>query len=67
MSVVKRKIKYEECVVCHCMTDTPVDTPVTLRKNFVYGVGELCDKCFLDVYSNVDNGINEAYKRLIDE
>lgn len=46
MTALHREIKFEECVVCHCATNVPVDTPINLRKNFVPGVGELCDKCF---------------------
>ncbi len=50
----QNKVKFEECVLCHCKTDVPTNTPVAFRKNYVVGVGELCDKCYLEVYVKVD-------------
>ena len=67
MTALHRKIKYEKCVVCHKDTLVPMDTPVNLRKNFVCGVGELCDECFLEIYASVDPIISKANQRLIDE
>lgn len=67
MTILHRKIKYEQCVVCNKETLVPVKTPVNLRKNFVRGVGELCDRCFLEVYATVDPLTREVHKRLIDE
>lgn len=54
MTAFERKSKYEKCVVCHKKTTVTADTPVNLRKNYVRGVGELCDKCYLVVYCNID-------------
>ncbi len=67
MTALHRKIKYEQCVVCHKETLVPINTPVNLRKNFICGVGELCDKCFLEVYASVDPITKEAHMRLIDD
>lgn len=38
-------IKRENCVVCGVMTDIPISFPVENRKNYVYGVGQLCINC----------------------
>lgn len=61
---VQRKIKYEKCVVCHCETKVLVDTPVDFRKNFIRGVGELCDKCFSEIYLKTEPIKNKSHNGL---
>lgn len=36
----------EHCVLCGRDTGIPVSEPVEGRKNYVYGCGQLCGKCF---------------------
>lgn len=50
----KEKIEYEKCVVCGELTTTPVQLAIDRRTNFVIGVGELCSKCMLEVYCDID-------------
>lgn len=35
----------EKCVVCNEQTNIPVCLPIELRRNYVEGAGQLCDKC----------------------
>lgn len=34
--------KTEQCILCGKDTDVPFSTPVSLRKNFLRGCGQLC-------------------------
>lgn len=44
---------YEKCVVCKKQTNVPIDLHIDLRKNYVEGVGQLCDDCAKKIhYSN---------------
>ena len=36
----------EVCVSCNEFTDTPIDTPVDLRPNYIDGVGDYCNSCY---------------------
>lgn len=43
----------EKCVVCKKQTNVPIDLHIDLRKNYVEGVGQLCDDCAKKIqYSN---------------
>lgn len=35
----------EVCVNCGVITDVPKSMPIELRKNYIEGIGQLCDKC----------------------
>lgn len=37
--------EYEKCVMCGEMTNIPIPLPITCRKNYVEGIGQLCEKC----------------------
>jgi len=43
-------IQKERCVLCGCMTDIDLDTPIQLRRHYVIAAGQLCEKCFYDIY-----------------
>lgn len=43
--------KTEYCVVCRKDTSIPVDMHVDLRYHYVEGAGQLCKKCYEEVYS----------------
>lgn len=52
---MKRKVKnpqseYEECALCHKLTEVNKNTPVECRQHYIYGVGQLCLKCNHKVY-----------------
>ncbi len=50
----KEKEVFEKCVVCGKITNTLINTPVDKRTNYVIGVGEVCSKCLLEVYCNIN-------------
>ncbi len=47
-------MKKEKCVVC--TTETPYTryTHIDLRKYYVDGAGQLCKKCWIEIYSGKD-------------
>ena len=45
---------YEKCVVCRATTDVPTDMPVSERKWYVPGAGQLCKKCCMELYGTDD-------------
>jgi len=50
---MNEEIKTEKCVLCGAETNIPVDLHIDLRKNYVEGVGQLCDDCAKKIhYSN---------------
>lgn len=46
MSNEQKNVIYEECVLCHAQTDVPIDLSVKERENYIYGIGQLCLRCF---------------------
>ena len=42
---------YEKCVICHELTDEKKDTNIELRSFYVEGVGQLCPKCYQEIYN----------------
>lgn len=40
----------ELCIRCGKPTLYPPNTPITLRRYFVEGSGQLCEKCFYELY-----------------
>ena len=44
--------KQERCIICGQVTDMEKDWPVAMRKNYVEGAGQLCRKCYLEIYSD---------------
>ena len=54
----------EKCVFCGCDTGVPYDTPVSKRKYYISGSGQLCEYCYIELYicrSEIENEL------LIDE
>ena len=47
--------KMEVCILCHKITDCPIDTPIDLRKTYIEGAGHLCEDCFEKVYDQEKN------------
>ena len=45
---------YEKCVACGATTNVPVDTPISERKCYVPGAGQLCRKCCIELYGTDD-------------
>ena len=42
--------KTEQCILCGKDTGVPFSTPVSLRKNYLRGCGQLCNKCYTELY-----------------
>ena len=40
----------ERCVLCWELTDVPKDTPVNRRRYYLEGQGQLCAKCYYELY-----------------
>ena len=40
----------ERCVLCWGETDVPKDTPVNRRRYYLEGQGQLCAKCYYELY-----------------
>lgn len=56
----KRRKQMERCVLCWRMTDVPQDTPLSHRRYYVQGQGQLCENCYYElfkqgVFSGEDN------------
>lgn len=43
--------KYERCVHCGVITDVLKNKPVDIREYYILGVGQLCRKCYIDIYA----------------
>lgn len=50
--------KMERCVLCGAVTEVPVDQPVSERKCYIPGAGQLCSDCCRELYGTEDLGIN---------
>lgn len=42
----------DRCVICGRETDMKKDLPIAMRKYYVEGAGQLCRKCYLELYSD---------------
>lgn len=38
------------CVFCGCDTGVSKNMPISLRKNYIRGSGQLCEKCYFNLY-----------------
>lgn len=41
---------FERCVLCGAVTDVPRQQPVSERKCYVPGAGQLCSDCCMELY-----------------
>ena len=48
----KQESKKELCVLCWKETIYTKDTPIHQRKCYVEAVGQLCEKCWQEIYGN---------------
>lgn len=42
--------QHEICVLCGKVTKEDVDTKVSKRKHYIAGSGQLCEKCYQEIY-----------------
>ena len=47
---------FERCVLCGVVTDVPVQMPVSERKCYIPGAGQLCRDCCRELYGSDDLG-----------
>ena len=47
---VPKKKEFEKCDLCGELTDIPVDMPIQERKGYIEGAGQLCPKCYFELY-----------------
>ena len=40
---------YEKCVLCDAVTDVKLNHPVDARKYYVVGIGQLCQRCYMQI------------------
>lgn len=40
----------DKCVCCGCDTGVSCDTPIAAREHYIYGSGQLCSKCYTELY-----------------
>lgn len=45
----------DKCVLCGRDAGVPADMPVSERKNYVKGCGQLCEDCFYRLYRHSDS------------
>ncbi len=55
-----RRKQMDRCVLCWQLTDVPKNTPISWRKYYVQGQGQLCENCYYElfkqgVFSGEDN------------
>ena len=48
--------KNEKCVCCGSDTGIAENTPIPERKWYVKGSGQLCEKCYLNLYGSESDG-----------
>ncbi len=54
--VVNVNFNIEKCVICHSKTPYLRNTPISIRRNYIEGMGQICDKC--------SNESHKEYKEL---
>ena len=48
--------KTEQCILCGKDTGVPFSTPVSLRKNYLRGCGQLCEDCCAELNRSTASG-----------
>lgn len=43
----RKRLRYERCVICGVITDTPIQKPIFEREGYISGCGQTCRKCYL--------------------
>ena len=55
----KEKREKEICLICKKETHVYKDTDIEMRDYYIYGVGQLCQDCYFDLYENRKRGHEE--------
>ncbi|MBQ8338417.1 MAG: hypothetical protein IJY33_04665 [Oscillospiraceae bacterium] len=51
-----KNLQYEICIMCGTQTDIPISLPIDQRKNYVSGIGQLCESCVGRLYRDEQDG-----------
>lgn len=49
-TIKMEKPEYEYCILCRKLTDVSYATPISMRRHYVEGAGQLCESCFSELY-----------------
>lgn len=52
VGTVPAKDWQESCVLCGRITDMERDWPVSMRKYYIEGAGQLCGSCYFAIYKS---------------
>lgn len=44
-------VVYEKCLICKSNTNNDISTPISSRKWFVIGMGQMCCSCYMATYN----------------
>ena len=44
--------KNDKCMLCGCETGYILNTPVSKRSYYVVGCGQMCEKCYKEIYKD---------------
>ena len=61
MLIKKNKLtsnKYEKCASCGESTEYTQDTPIDKRVGYIQGAGQLCQKCYKELYPKGEIGFD---------
>ena len=58
---VPNEEEYETCVVCHKLTKVKKNTDIDIRSHYVEGVGQLCKRCFKELYQKDKKSKGDHY------
>ena len=53
----------EKCIRCGVETEYDVSSPVTVRRWYIEGSGQLCEKCFYELYQVPDSTKSEGQNK----
>ena len=54
------KTEFEHCVLCGKEISVEKDLPLSLRKNYIEGCGQLCDTCAEEINSALEKMKNQC-------
>ena len=61
----------DKCIRCGKETEYDINTPITVRRYFVEGAGQLCEECFHILYpvpgAFVNNGMSSLMQQAEDD
>ena len=46
----------DRCVICWCQTEYGPSVPITSRRHYVDGVGQMCEACFMQTQTEETEG-----------